>query len=1240
MIKKSNVTILLLVSMLLSLNSNALAKKGDRREGREGRENRNERQDRGNNRERNNWREYYVGNPSFKLIDDRRLRKMIKNVNRIDSELATVNNQINAIQKEIDKIKKGIEVNRKKVKELNGVEKKLLTKKDKLQTQIISATGKITSLTKKIVQDQKAVNMAEVEMKKAQAQQKTAKQSVTSAELTLAKTKAELEKAQAAGNTVKIEKLTRMIEKQTQNLESLNGLLNLATEQTKTKQAALKVAKSTLQKDKKQKETLTNNIPKWKDEVIAIGNQRDANRNEIAKVNKSINVQKKQIKNENTKKNPLDNKSSKLSTALNDASKQRNRYRTNLIDRILEINSYGADQGTNAGDSDGFYISDQQGKLYGNQDGQRDGEDLGRNRDYGLGETEGRKVGLKRAETDGEVDGTREGKKRGNEEAATREGTNAGGIRADNSNADTVGTGQGNDAGMTRAINTGNNIGTPQGENQAIEEREGQTLSNKEIQGDFAGTFSRNTPDYPGPSHNSYNTSESNKFVRNVVRLAYLDGYETSYLNRSRTTYYNTISQNYNDAYDRSERESLDQFYQDSFDQGHSYGDDAAYNDNYQSFRRQYYESARIYNEMNPDRGSSEYKSTYDFSEKNAFDKEYERIRRENYNTAENRTFDANIAAQTKKFRLKRHSEVSNIYDNFAVLKFVSRSLIDSGIHGIAKKDGVFQPGESIVSNVTLINYGKKSANNVTIEIDGSNVVISNISPLSTTTIVGAVKSNLPNANIGDRVKTNMTMNYSLKSQDKRIEGRNFESIGSNTVGTERQSIKISYPLNVSNLTTNGQLILNEQNGLGITVDNNSNRAYTGPINIEIDVNSSNNVMTKNFSTVMNINRSGNANLNDAEVNITDDRDLYRHLFFRVTISKNGVTLGILENPLSAMVKAEFIDRGDAPVLIVNSDQTTNDLLDIVSELGGPTEVSVLDTSLRQRNKTHLENGLDNKTIMVLDPGDGSISLNLGAVVHMSTNSSFLAISEENNGLSMIERLSQFNDSTKLEMKISNIGEKVRVVETNEHMIKNLRSSSTVMEANMSNYASMLPVITLMKMNTKDHINLVRKNIDRNRFFNTNVEETQLIQSLNIKMLEEIMRFNTAYKKSKGGIFGWGHDDKWLEMMKNDKSLIINQLNEMVKNESINESNANLFLLAKASVFTLDNGLNAYRPLKDEVHSSISRVVEKVRREMNRIANEQLTQYDRDLHRRAVTNNSYYTPFKPGTHETIEDPWR
>ncbi len=905
---------------------------------------------------------------------------------------------------------------------------------------------------------------------------------------------------------------------------------------------------------------------------------------------------------------------------LQSLSRDRDLYRQSLIYDISMINREGANRGRVDGSSDGALLSRRLGQDLGSRDGNNDGLNQGtidgQNRYYQQGADVGEKEGSERARLDGQRDGTKEGTRDGNISAGAREGNLAGIKRAQGSNAASVGITQGKKAGMERAIQTGAINGNNKGEEETVKKYESGELNSITVNGPFAGSFQRRSPDYPGDFNGpNFNSNVYNN--RDLLRRAYADGYVDQYRDYTRYEYLRLIDADYNRAYDNSYASAYNQAanreYPDYFERGRREADAKAYSRDYPVVKASAYKVAFENADTNPSRSSDDFKVSYKNSELAAFNERYEQIRRANFDVAEADTFNANIAAQTEIYRQKRIGEVSTVYNNNAILAFVSSEMFDGGINGVAKLDGVFQPGETTLHSIILQNFGMKAAVNVSVVLDnGEAVRLPEIPARSLVKISGAGKSQIAtNATIGSTVKTSLKVISKLTSDDA-VEGLHFDSIGSGVLkNSDVKAVRVFYPLALSNLALSSQLIKGVKNNLNIAVTNNSKRAYAGELSVQVLVNSQSEVLTKPFGKISALQNT--AQLTDAEVLVTDEKDIYRDLDFSATISQNGVTLGVLSSDLVAMAKAPYIEKSKAPVIIANSDKNLNQLLDALALLGGTENASVLDLSLSSLNAGTIAKGLDQKVILVTDDEKGSNISSLNTFLAKSKSSTFVFIDEYASGLRNALNLPSSKDAQSL------LWDKRTVVFTNPYRADGVVKSSAMIQSTLTNFDKDLILASDLAQGAQDLLARIKSEVNRTSYFTS----SNTLKVFSLKALSEILCISKAYTES-GGIFT--RDSKWPNMIENDGGLFLNTL-RMASSGEVNEAKLGVVL---SSIAMRDSVLGAIegtawfaKDMKMKMRSTVTKVMGKLEDDLKN----NLKKFDNNLYNKAHDQASIHRPF-------------
>jgi len=947
--------------------------------------------------------------------------------------------------------------------------------------------------------------------------------------------------------------------------------------------------------------------------VVELSKQLGASKLELGQINPRLEQANRdlQIVNQN-----VQNAQARLQQIVRD----REQYRQDLIAALSMINREGANRGQVDGSNDGAGLSRKVGVDRGSRDGDTDGFNQGtvdgQDRYYKRGADQGERDGSARARLDGQRDGTNEGTRAGNSNAGNREGRIAGLKRGDASDAAVVGTAQGKKAGMERAVRTGAVDGNNKGETETVQKFESGNLDSVSVSGPFAGSFQRRTPEYPGDFQGpSYNPSVWNS--RDVMKRAYADGYVEQYRGYTRYEFLRRIDTDYNQSYDARYASSYDQAanreYPEYYERGRREADARAYNRDYPVVKAQAYRVAFDAADANPARSSDDFKSSYKSSELSAFNERYEQIRRANFDKNELETFNANIGTQTEIYRQKRIAEVTTVYSNNAVLDFVGSEMFDGGISGVAKLDGVFQPGETTLHTVTLRNFGLKAAENVSVALDnGSLVKLPAIPARSVVKITGAGLSKISaGSSIGSTAKTLLKVVSTLKSGDY-IEGAHFDNLGESVLKTaDVKAVRVAYPLTLSSLSLQSQLLKGVANKMSVTLTNNSKRAYNGELKVSVLANSQSQILSKEFAAISSLQTS--AILSDAEVLVTDEKDIYRDLSFSATISQNGVTLGVLGSDLVTMAKAQYAEKAGAPVIVANSDKNLNALLDALETAGGTANASVLDLSLASLNSGILANGLNQKVLLIADDERGSNISTLNTFVAKSKLSAFVFIDEANSGLKNVQSLPALKDNQKL------LWDKRQVVFSNPHRAEGVLKSSAMIQSSLENFAQDMTLANNLTLSANDLINRMKSEINRTTFFTP----SNTVKMYSLKAMAEVLCINKAYDES-GGIFS--RDKKWAEMISNDNTLFINVLKSASAGD-VSEAKLSTVLPAIAMKDTVANAMANSYSISKLMMPKILNATNKVLDNMEDSFKKSLKNFNKDLYNKAYEQASIHRPF-------------
>ena len=964
-----------------------------------------------------------------------------------------------------------------------------------------------------------------------------------------------------------------------------------------------------------------------KDQITILKTQMDAEDQQIAELSKQYGATKMEQAPLNVRIDQLtrdlqvaNQNSQNAMGRLQIISRDRDNYRQDLLGAIQMINKEGANRGQIDGSNDGAALSRRLGTDLGSRDGNTDGLNQGtldgQDRYYRRGADQGDRDGSARARIDGSRDGTNEGTINGNSSAGSREGRVAGLKRGDASDAAVVGSTQGKKAGMDRAVTTGSINGNNKGESETVQKFESGDLNSISINGPFAGSFQRRSPAYPGDFNGpTFNPNVFNN--RDVMKRAYADGYVAQYREYTRYEFLRRIDADYNANYDSRYASSYDQAnnreYSAYYEQGRIAGDARAYSRDYPVIKAQAFQVAFDQANSNPNRSAGEFKATYKSSELSAFNERYEQIRSANFDRVELDTFNANIAAQTEIYRQRRIGEVTTVYNNNAVLAFVSSEMLDGGINGVAKLDGVFQPGETTLHSITLKNFGAKSANAVSVKLDNGQVVqLPTIPAKSLVVVIGAGLSSIAsNASIGSSARTSLKVLSKLTSDDV-VEAAHFDSIGSGELKSADQKIaRVAFPLSLSNLSLSSQLLRGVTNKLNIAVSNNSKRAYAGELKVQVLVNSQSQILTKEFGILSAL--ATNAQLSDAEVLVSTDADIYRDLDFSATITQNGVTLGVLGADLVTMAKAQYAEKANAAVLVANSEKNLNQLLDALSLAGGTDKVSVLDLSLATQNAGILANGLHQKVLLMVDDEKGSNVSGLNTFIAKSKSSSFAFIDEFGAGLKNALTLPSSKDAQKL------LWDKKVIMFTNPHRADGVLKSSAMIQSSLKSFDKDLALASDLTLSATEILVRFKSEINRTTFFTP----SNAVKMYSLKAMAEVLCINKAYNES-GGIFS--RDKKWAEMIGNDNTLFLNVLKSASAGD-VTEAKLSAVLPAIAMKDVLSNAMSNADGISRIMMPKIINATNKVLGNMEDDFKKSLKNFNKDLYNKSYEQASIHRPF-------------
>ncbi len=1028
--------------------------------------------------------------------------------------------------------------------------------------------------------------------------------------------KSELENLRAAGRKLKNE------------IDGLNTKI-------KTSQAEYQ------QLEKKQKDCQTTPTPECQAEEKTVTEKME-------KIQESIKQNKEQLEAKTQESDTLE---PQIKTKGDEVDRKKN----SLTAGIYEFNKGGFEKGREDGQTDGIDLAEKRGHEYGRNDGRSkgtaDGEREGRRREKQAGFEEGATVGKNKAEADGKTHGTIDGTKAGNSAAARQDGEQAGRLEAEKSNAAGIGMEQGEAAGFKRAVSVGKENGERQGEAEAVEKYEKSELKETTVLGtlvnasvtephpvdekylpakfsptNMGGSFTLaetgDIPSFPenftyGSSYRSWSPTTSTQ----IFKKAFRDGYDFGYQRAVRNAYGRNVNRFYETEYKLQYQQTFDFYvalkYSDSRQAGYDEGRTAAYHEIYPGIYREYFNQAKEKFSLNPDKNSAEYIRVYDQDFEASYKRNFERIKSENFRMAEDRVFKANIAQQTEKYRQERLAAVSAVYENNPVLKFVSVRTEDAGINDLVKNDGIFQPGETTLHTVTLINYGKKAALNtrLTVSSTGQTFVIP-VLPPQTKMMVRGLGSSIPvTFKSGTDFEETITVNSPLQSEWS-VQGRHFQKPSDGILKMEKIKFKVEYPVRISGVQSGDAIILGQKNNLSAHIDNFSNRGINGPITFHLSDNASSKVVVKDWKNVENLPAKETANLNDAEILVVNEADTYVPLHFNLVISVNNVVIGRADDVFVTMAKSPYLktDAGKT-VIIADADQDQKNLLAAIQNFSRE-KTSILDLSLENQIGGLSQTGINTPVAVLLVDEDASV---LKKVDQILPNSQLQVLFIANNKSEILKKpgnLNFLNNAVLFPVNLKDFGNQ-------EIFVKGLLSGQTalVFQKPMAELSAGRELAEWLNIPVDEHLRKIRELFDRNGYTNPSQEQKILAQTFNLRVLSEIISINKEFLIS-------GKKDKSIpkRVLERD-SLLLNKFLAAVKGTPVTNETLGIHLFAVNLIFTLDRMMNKYLPTKTNFSGEVENAVDNRRKALEQVFKKNLKKEFPAIYKEVYRNEGIYMPF-------------
>ncbi len=1113
--------------------------------------------------DRPNWAQHYVGELRFDLNDDARLKELNQNTRfareRLDEVIKALNEKTGDLAK------------------LRGELKTTVAQIDQLSRDTVAAVSEKSKIENQIKELEQKRGDTENKVKLAQVAKESQDTKVSELEERLSKVQENLQSTKTECEAAPTEQCQKKVENLTTRVANVQTNLTEARELQKAAIGALKEAKNGAQK-------LTEKIAELNKRSTEIDQENAARAAEVEQNQKRVATLKNRIDLTSNEARSLEVEKRKRDGDFERTSAERERYRTALIERVLEINHLGARYGVVDGNNDGQALAQQMGMNEGDRDGSadgyRDGTRDGMTRAYNIGYNQGDIDGSARARSEGELNGSREGTIQGNIDAAQIEGAAAGEARANSSDAASVGTNAGAKDGEARADRQGKIDGEAIGQSQAIKKHESAALASKDVQGEFAGAFSRVVPSFPRDARGRSFRDTTNQYKREIVNLAYSDGYRAEYRRSIRMEFERNIARIYNDSYDAGYRyrydDSFNRPYESERDRGYNDGEGNAFNRDYSGIFNQFFAQFRTQFSSSPNRDSNEFQSTFTQVEGQTFHRVYEDIRQAAYTQSEASTYAALIVGKTEQYRNARFKAVDKLYQENAVIKFIASQEVDAGTNGVAAVDGVIMPGEDLVYHITVKNFGDAPAKNVTVTLaNGKSFKVESIPAKSVTLVKGAAKSKASNARIGATEKVELFVSSALQTSDA-VEARHFSNARQGLAGTDTHVHRLAYPLELSGLKTSSTPVLGSSTGLQLSVVNKSKRSHQGKLEVILTDNASSKIITKDFAAISKIDSS--ATLSDARLSTTDEDNAYRALSIGAKIVQNGVTLGVLNDSLSTMIKAKFNDVKGKPAIIVDSNTSSRELLNILSEFGGLKGAGVVDVSLRAENAEVLSKGLNGKSFILV--AEGNMAALSQTLLSKSTQSAIITLDGNGRAGDEIEKTALFKGSYAYAANFAGVGS-LKLRAANKLINKSIASDLVMLEGDLAQVHALLGLSETFKLSHDAVLKRIASEVSTGNIVSPNVRVLQLLQGANARMFNEIITANNAYKA----------DVVESKHIREDKSTLLYKFAKVVDTSSKpSSSEVGLFVAAIDSYETLKaivNDSSVGRPVAINVNAYI-----------------------------------------------------
>ena len=324
----------------------------------------------------------------------------------------------------------------------------------------------------------------------------------------------------------------------------------------------------------------------------------------------------------------------------------------------------------------------------------------------------------------------------------------------------------------------------------------------------------------------------------------------------------------------------------------------------------------------------------------------------------------------------------------------------------------------------------------------------------------------------------------------------------------------------------------------------------------------------------------------EARVLIEDAREIFSDVDFSLVIKQSGVVIGEIKNVARDYVKAPYVAIAGAPVIVMKSNTLDSRKLykDLVAELGGATQVSILDLAAGASAQALLESQTEmkGKTLLVIDNKVDSLVASLDKVFKLKNI--FVAFISEGGALDRAQAsLASLKGSTRFPLNAA--GVRLSVLTSSPAINKELVAKVSAVEVGVQGVVSLETLASVLKLTDDELLDVIGRQVTAEKFFAQNQDVKLLAQVATMRTIEEAMSLNAGFVASK-------KDDKsFIDRMKSDNALFFNKFKNVITSGSEEARLANS-LLAFALYTGSMKALDDVAPM-NSVESKIKKAFEK-----------------------------------------------